>query len=119
MENDITVNKGELLDRLRANLRDHEVKVEQAQAGYRRKAIEELEERLLAAKNGKPLDLSIFGRMPVPRSYAAEYEQAIEELRWHTGDEIELSSRDFARYVMDRWEWAGQFTGSVQAYLAE
>jgi hypothetical protein len=93
--------------------------VDRAQIRYREKVIEELEARLTAARDGKPIDISIFARMPIPRSYAAEYEQAIEELRWHTGETIELSSRDFARFVLDKWEWAQQFAASNMVYLTE
>lgn len=117
MDNNITVNKNELLDKLQNNLEEHRTGVEKAQVNYRRKVLDELERRLLDAKDGKPLDVSVFARMPVPRSYAAEYEQAIEELAWHTGEEIELSSRDFRRYVLDQWEWQGQFIASNSAYM--
>jgi|1185.fasta_scaffold214594_2 hypothetical protein len=119
MDNPITVNRGELLDALSTNLAKHQEGVDRAQIRYREKVIEELEARLTAARDGKPIDISIFARMPIPRSYAAEYEQAIEELRWHTGETIELSSRDFARFVLDKWEWAQQFAASNMVYLTE
>jgi len=119
MDNPITVNKNELLSRLEDNLAKHEAKVVQAQDVYRMKVIEELENRLDDASRGKPIDLRVFAMLPVPRSYAEEYRQAMEELRWHTGEEIELSSRDFTRFVLDKWEWAGQFAGSTQVYLTE
>lgn len=119
MEKAITANKMELLDKLEHNLAAHEAKVTKAQENYRTKVIEELERRLADGKAGRPVDLALLARMPVPRSYANEYRQAIEELRWHTEETIELTSRDFQRFVMDEWEWAQHFAGTTQVYLSE
>jgi len=119
MDNPITVNKNELIDKLRTNLKTHQTRVDLAQEAYRKKVSLELERRLMDARRGNPIDLAVLARMPVPRSYAEEYEQAIAELQWHTQDEIELSSRDFRRYVLDKWEWQEAFAGTTQVYLAE
>jgi hypothetical protein len=119
MDNSITANRNELIDKLQTNLAEHQAKVEKAQKNYRQKVMEELERRLADGRNGRPLDVSIFASMPVPRSFAREYEQAIEELRWHTEETIELSSRDFKRFVLDNWDWAPQFAASNSAYLVE
>lgn len=119
MDNTITVNKVALIEKLRTNLSTHTEKVEQAQGRYRQKVTEELERRLADAKAGRPLDVAVLARMPVPRSFADEYEQAIDELDWHTSDVVELTSRDFRRFVRDDWEWANQFAGTTQTYLVE
>lgn len=119
MDNTITVKVDQLLERLTSNLSQHQAKVELAQQRYREQVVAELQQRLSDGRAGRPIDVGVFGRMPVPRSFAHEYEQAIEELRWHTGDTVEITSRDFRRYVLDKWEWEQQFHASSSAYLVE
>jgi hypothetical protein len=119
MDNSITVNRSALHDTIEANLGAHEQKVQEAQAKYRTKVIEELERRLADGRAGRPIDVSVLAHMPVPRSFAAEYRQALAELEWHTGDTVELTSRDFKRYVLDDWEWAPQWRASSSSYLDE
>jgi hypothetical protein len=57
--------------------------------------------------------------MPIPRSYAAEYEQASRNCAGTPGRRSNSPAGDFARFVLDKWEWAQQFAASNMVYLTE
>jgi hypothetical protein len=117
MEN-IKVNKGKLMDTMARNREQHRQQFLDAQVIYRERAIEELDRRLQRARDGKKIwDLHF--NLPQPRDYTDAYDTAIEMLTWEVGEEIELSERDFQRFVQNNWEWAQAFASSTQAYLVQ
>lgn len=111
----VTVNKERLLEALRTNKKEHREVFLKAQEGYRAKVIEVLDQRLKDAREGNQIDLMF--RLPEPRDYTEEYEQAIQMTEWSVGDEVEISQDDFRRYVLNDWEWKHQFVASTQAYV--
>jgi hypothetical protein len=113
--NKVTVKREELLKILRQNRDQHRAVFERALEGYRRKAIQILEERLEDARANRRINLAI--ELIQPMDQTREYDRAIRMLEMHTQEQIELSERDFASYVMDDWGWKGQFTATTSGYL--
>jgi hypothetical protein len=111
----ITVAKERLLSTLRTNRDEHRELFLKAQALFREKLIEVLDERLARARAGDKVELWI--RLPEPEDYTAQFDQAIAMVEWAEGDTIELSEKDFSRYVLGQWEWAKAFAANTESYV--
>lgn len=48
-------------------------------------------------------------RLDVPKSYAKEYEMAIDLFSWETEITVELTVAEFSCYVRDEWDWKENF----------
>lgn len=116
MEN-IRVPKVRLLETIRENRDRHRDEFLRAQEVYREKAIQALDDQLARARDRKSFSMSFY--LPVPKDYTESYDTAIQMLEWETEDIIELSQRDFERYVLNQWEWAQAFAASTSMYLTE
>lgn len=116
---DITIKRSDLIEKVRANREVHALTVEQAEANYLKARFEETKEWALLLKAGEaPPSCS---KIAKPESHLDGYDELIAQLEWETRDEIELSAYDFARYVLDKWEWRERFVGQIAssaAYLA-
>lgn len=111
----ITVNKDELLIKLRANRENHVAEYEEAKANYRDKVVAALKERAMDIQKGG--DVNIRFDLPEPRSFADQYDDAIAMLEWHQDDEIDLDHGEFQQFVQNQWHWSQQFAGVTQQYL--
>ena len=112
----IRVRKHELLDKLKVNREAHRDVFLKAQEGYRKKAIEELEEALVRARTDNAAQVRVF--LPWPEDHTKDYDHIIAMVEMSIDDLFELNQNDFARYVLDDWEWKAQFTQSVMAYTS-
>ncbi len=54
--------------------------------------------------------------MKVPRSYASEYEAAIDMAKWDTRETLELTSAEFSCFVRDQWDWKVEFMAVSAIY---
>lgn len=95
----ITVSKKDLLETLTTKRGEHRSVFDKAQVAYREQVIQTW------------IDL------PEPKDYTDEFDKAIAMVEWQVGDTIELSERDFQRYVLNQWEWAGAFAATTSTYL--
>lgn len=115
----ITIKRADLLDKVRANREVHALAVEAADANYLKARFEETKEWALLLKDGKaPPSCS---KIAKPESHLDSYDELIAQLEWETRDEIELGEMDFARYVLDKWEWRERFVSQIASsatYLA-
>lgn len=111
----ITVDKTQLLEKLRTERDSHKEIFERALEKYRERVVEELERRLTDIRAGKKIQLAI--GLPIPEDHTKDYTTVIEMLEWDKGDEIELDMRDFARYVLGRWEWRDTWTANTASYV--
>jgi uncharacterized protein YozE (UPF0346 family) len=112
----IRVRKEELLERLKENRAGHRELFLKAQDGYREKAIKELESALDRAKNQTAE--RVYVALPFPEDHTKDYDHIIAMVEMSIDDLFELNQNDFARYVLDDWEWKAAFTQSVMAYTA-
>jgi hypothetical protein len=112
---DVTVKKEELLERVRSNRNNHRAIFERAVEVYRERALAELEQWVEDLKNGRKIRRSL--SLVEPVDYTKEYDRVITMLEMSIDDEIELTAQDFARFVMDDWEWKETFRTSTASYL--
>jgi hypothetical protein len=110
----IKVKKTELLEILKKNRNAHNGIFREAQEGFRKAVIEELEKRLKLARNGKKIEQYV--RLPEPQDHTRDYDRVISMLEMDLTDIVELSETDYAQYVLDDWEWKRQFLGTNRAY---
>jgi len=57
--------------------------------------------------------------MKVPRSYAKEYEAAIDMAEWDARETLELSHAEFTCFVRDQWDWKSDFEAVTSIYNAK
>lgn len=114
----ITVNKDDVLKKIRANREQHREKYALAMAKYTdiiRQRAEELVQGINAGKELPELN-HVFN--PVrPRSYLNDYDTIIQMLEMSVKDQLEISKRQFQSYVMDDWDWKDLFIGSTAQYV--
>lgn len=113
----ITVDKQKLLDTLRENREEHRNLFLAAQDVFRQKVVEALDRRLAEARAGGKIDLYI--SLTEPQDYTSSFDRAIQMIEWDEGDQITLSEKDFQRFVLNDWEWAGNFAASTMSYVAD
>lgn len=109
-----TVSKDRLLEVLRSNRTQHKKIVEEAHAGYIKAAIAQLTEKLESLKAGERVNL-IFA-LTTPQDHTDAYDNTIQMVEWHTGEEISLTAEEFANFVRDDWEWTQGFIHSNRPY---
>lgn len=56
--------------------------------------------------------------MKVPRSYAEEYDAAIDMAKWDVRETLELTHAEFTCFVRDKWEWKSGFEAVSMLYKA-
>lgn len=110
----ITVNVPDLLVTLTENRDSHRATFDKAMEVFRVKAIEVLDEQIKAIQRGGVPDRYL--RLPVPEEHTSDYDRAIEMLRWHQGDSIELTEGEFTQYVQDDWGWRQSFMSNTTSY---
>ena len=102
-----SVDRLKLLLTLKLNLSKHSEIVKEAREGYIKKAMREVERRLLELRKGRVVTLSFSLSPPVDHSEV--YRSAIQMLEWNTEDKIELKADEFRQLVMDEWDWSRSF----------
>jgi hypothetical protein len=112
----ITVQKSELLDKLKQNREDHRRIFEEALDGFFKESQDELQARIEDLRVGKRRNIYI--SKPVPVDHTFDYDRAIGMIEMAVGDTITLSEEDFAQFVMDDWGWqrlflAGSYNSST------
>lgn len=111
----ITVNKAKLLTTLQENRNAHRNLFLTAQVIFRDKVIQTLDRHLEEARAGGQIKLWI--HLPEPEDHTASFDQAIAMVQWAEGDTIDLTEKDFQRYVLNNWEWQQSFAANTQSYV--
>jgi hypothetical protein len=52
-----------------------------------------------------------------PRHFLDHYDAALSMLELTTAQNITLDTEDYARYILDDWEWKDTFVGTTSNYL--
>ena len=115
---DVSISKAKLLETLKANREIHIKFVAEAKSNYRFKVAQKLEELLEQVKSGQGFNLDSIASIVEPKSYERSYDDAIRMVEFDNRDNITLSQTEFTSYVLDRWNWAGQFTLSNSQYTS-
>lgn len=99
----VTVKRMELLEILRKNRKEHRDTFLEALNGYHQAAQRVLAERVQEAKENKRISLSF--HLVQPQDQTREYDRIIRMLEMSIHDQVELTTKEFANYVMDDWAW--------------
>jgi len=114
--NTIRISTKDLLEKVKANREQHHKIFLEALSGYKKRVISELEKRLAEAKEGRNFDQYISLEQPIDMT--REYDRVVTMLEMSLDEEINLSERDFAKYVMDEWQWKSHFVSCNSVYSA-
>ena len=117
MLDSVKVEKGKLLTTLQENRGKHVAEYDSAVEAYRKAAEKALRKRAIEIRDGETLCKEV-DDLPEPRSFAADYDRAIAMVEWSTEETIELDEQDFRAFVLDEWNWRGQFAGTTSLYNA-
>lgn len=116
----ITVNKADLIAKLRTNRDEHKAIYDEAVSVYKERFIREAEKFLMEsleyAKRGEPFKQMVW--LPVPEEHTADFDRALEMLEWEVDDEVELSEYEFSQLVQNEWGWAKNFASNTTSYTA-
>lgn len=110
----VVVKKEDLTNTLKLNRDNHRQAFEEAVAGYRKRAIELLEEHIKRISDGKVERVLV--SLPEPEDHTDDYNRIITMLEWTVFDTVELPMREFDMYVRDNWNWKGEFIATSQMY---
>jgi hypothetical protein len=111
------VPKAKLLEILRVNKEKHQNDYDLAVIGFREEVVEELEEKLAAAKEGKEIKLG--SKHAHPTLHVEEYTNVIGLLELTTENTVKISWHDYKQYVKDEWNWKHGWEVSNSLYAAK
>jgi hypothetical protein len=138
----VEVNRLQLVETLKLNLKKHVAEYDEAMAGYKdlllsgiddafADAKKKLEDKYIKTKEkvasftdadiAKQQDFvtlveDVTIQMKVPRSYAKEYEAAIDMAEWDVRETLELTHAEFTCFVRDQWDWKSGFEAVSNLY---
>jgi hypothetical protein len=115
--NTVKVKRQDLLTKVRANRDAHRSLFLQAQEGYRKLVIEELDKMLADAKTGLPIRRSV--SLTEPSDHTKDYDRVVAMLEMSVDDTVILDAHDFDQYVMDNWDWSRFALSTNTFYAAE
>jgi hypothetical protein len=110
----ITVNRDELLTKVRTNRAEHRDVFLKAQVKFREAVIDRLDVMLTDAREGRQVRQHV--GLVAPEDHTKDYDVVVAMLEMSVGDTIEISQNEFQQYVMDQWQWARQFGATVGSY---
>lgn len=141
----VEVNRLELLETLRSNREKHIAEYEEAMSGYKDLLVSNIDSAFEKAK--AQLDKShaktrqevleftdedikkqsdyftiVEGssvHMKVPRSFAKEYDAAIDMATWDVRETLELTHAEFTCFVRDEWDWKSDFAEISTRYIGK
>ena len=111
----ITTFRVKLLEVLKQNLENHIENYKVAIEEYKKKAEENLLQRIQDIKDGKKLNL-IFS-LPVPESHEDDYNTAIGMLKMSVDEKVVLHTHEYECYVADKWPWKKNFLSNTMSYV--
>lgn len=106
----------ELSDMIQGNRESHRKIFFEAQDGYRKAMIRELDRRLNEARSGQKISRAAW--MAEPEDHTRDYDRILKMLGMCTETHVELDEKEFAQYVMDDWAWKRNFLVANSAYSA-
>jgi hypothetical protein len=116
MELTITVNKADLLAKMKENRDKHRQVFIDSLEGYRKALLDELEAHVKDLQNGKAPVIHI--GLPRPTDHTREYDRVIGMLEMDKGSEFTLDETTYAQYVDDDWHWKRQWLRMSSSYAA-
>lgn len=112
--NTVTVKRDDLVTKLKANRAGHRGIYEEALQGYQAAVLAELDAFRDKVLNGPIVKVVI--SLPFPEDHTKDYDRIIAMCEMSVESDLELTSEEFASYVMDDWSWKRAFLTSNAAY---
>ena len=110
----IVVDKTTLIAVMKENREKHHQIVLEAQAGFRAKVIERLDEMLKLAASGAKINLAI--GLTIPEDHTEDYDTIIGMLEFDIGTTVEIDRGQYQCWVQDKWGWQRSFTQTNSVY---
>jgi hypothetical protein len=110
----VRVDRAKVLEKLVVNREGHRAVFEEALDGFHAAVIEHLDKALADAKKGKSYTTAIY--LPEPQDHTRDYDRVIALLEMSLDEQLELSDREFAQFVLDDWGWKGDFIATATNY---
>ena len=110
----IKAKRDDVLAALHKNRAAHAAIVKEAREGYVAKAKSEVMAKLRKLDQGKIVALSFSLRVPVDQTKV--YDTAIEMMRLHQEETVELDAGQVRNLMLDEWDWTDQFYGTNAVY---
>jgi hypothetical protein len=115
----VTVDKEQLREMLQKNRETHQADFEIAWKAFRKRAEEDLQEKLRALKAaGRPQQVNLWIGLEVPEDHTEDYDRAISMLDWEVRDEVTLEENEFKQLIQDKWNWSAKFHSDNVFYTA-
>lgn len=114
--NKVTVEKDALAAAIHENRAKHRTIFLEAVEGYRAEQVRVMEADIKRLKSGKVLNGVRY--LPVPQDHTRDYDRVLKMLSMHAESTIDISQEDFAKYVMDDWQWRREFLNTSANYSA-
>ena len=111
---DITVKKGDLLLKLKANRVSHKENYDKALMVDKEALTLYLEKMYKRAKAGKKVSHAI--QLSIPTNNLRDYDLIIGMLEMTIDDDIVLTPQEYSQYVNDDWNWRSSFTNNTLSY---
>jgi len=112
----ITVNKKELIVKIKENKKKHIEEYEKAIIAYKEEALKQLRTQLERVEEGAlDADLDLI----TPINNADNYEKILEMFTWEIADEVVLEQDEFQEYVQDTTDFAVRARMSNTAYFVQ
>lgn len=109
----ITVDKEELLSKLKENRSKHIAEYNEAKEGFHEAYMEKIDDLIKRANDG---DYDFRVNITKPESHEREYNTIIKMLEMSIEDKIELDESSFKNLVLDEWDWSQAFIQATALY---
>lgn len=113
----VRINKGELVNKLTENRKNHKAEFDKASVGYRDYMVNELSKAIVRLTSGENIELRFDYDKP-PVDHTEDYDAALKMMEMSVDATIELSECDFRQIVLDDWEWQRMWKISNTKYIS-
>jgi len=114
----VTVNKKDLLEKLKENRKLHKKLVWEAQEGFKIAAKKKLEQLLEKVNKNEMVDFRKLYELDQPMDQTKEYDRAIEMLEMEVNETVVVTANEFRSFVQDNWDWTDSMLLSNTKYLS-
>jgi hypothetical protein len=115
----VRVDKAHLIDTITANRTAHAETYRAACTGWHQTVLQALAEATRTFDDTEDTSVLNVGlQHQKPESHIADYDRALDMLKWELADVVELAEDDFRHFVQDDWDWTRHFRMSSAQYTA-
>lgn len=114
--NAVRIDRLRLQAAIQKNRDEHRDLFLTAQEGFRKRVVEELDDMLTEARDGRGLRTHV--ALVPPEDHTNEYNRILDMLAMSDEPTVEISQADFARYVRNEWDWFARASALNVAYAS-